>query len=161
MEWWRVRAVANALNGSTLLGLATAAIARARLLHGDRGLVLAAEHRLPFRVAAFTIGNVILTPYDAEWLTQRPALLRHEERHASQYAACLGLPMLPLYAAAAAYSWLRCGNRGTHNMFERWAGLVDGGYLPRPQIESEGGGRTHNSTGRNPQLNGEEGGGWR
>ncbi|MGH3509205.1 MAG: hypothetical protein ACRDPI_03120 [Nocardioidaceae bacterium] len=133
MELWRVRAVVNALNGSTLLGVTAAVVGRARLHRGDRGLLLAVNHRLPFRRApAFTIGNVVLTPYDAHWLAQRPALLRHEDRHASQYAACLGLPMLPLYAAAAAYSRLRAGDRGTHNPFERWAGLGDGGYLPGP-----------------------------
>ena len=35
------------------------------------------------------------TRHDAEWLEQRPRLLRHEERHSWQYVACLGLPLIP------------------------------------------------------------------
>jgi hypothetical protein len=36
--------------------------------------------------------------------------------------------MLPLYLLAAGWSWLRGGDHGTHNVFERAAGLADGGY---------------------------------
>ena len=79
-------------------------------------------------VPAFTLGNVVLTPHDLAYLEEHPTLLQHEERHATQYAWCLGLPLLPLYAAASAWSHLRGGDFATHNVFERRAGLVDGGY---------------------------------
>jgi hypothetical protein len=91
--------------------------------------VLASDYRLPLPSApAFTVGNVVVSPRPADYLDSRPALLRHEERHSWQYVACLGLPMLPLYAVAAAWSCLRGGDAGVHNPFERWAGLADGGY---------------------------------
>lgn len=129
VRWWRAKAVLNVLNGSTLLGLAVAAVGRARCVRGPRGLVLATGFRVGFPDApAFTVGNVVVTRHDAAWLDARPRMLAHEERHTWQYAACLGLPMIPLYLLAAGYSYLRCGNPGTHNAFERLAGLEDGGY---------------------------------
>jgi hypothetical protein len=36
--------------------------------------------------------------------------------------------MLPLYAVAAGWSWLRSGDAASRNPFERLAGLADGGY---------------------------------
>jgi hypothetical protein len=36
--------------------------------------------------------------------------------------------MLPLYFAAAGWSWLRCRDFYWHNVFERRAGLEAGGY---------------------------------
>jgi hypothetical protein len=129
VTWWRVRQTANLLNGSTLLGLATAYAGRARVVPGRRGLLLAHGYRLAFPVAgAFTVGDVVLTRHPEGWLTDRPRLLRHEERHSWQYAACLGLPMLPLYGLAVGYSWLRARDLSSHNAFERLAGLADGGY---------------------------------
>ncbi len=129
MQRWRVRQAANLLNGSTVLGLVVATAVRARLTGTPRGLWLASEARLPARgAAAITIGDVVLTRHDEHWVRGRPRLLAHEERHAWQYAACLGLPFLPLYAVAAGWSWLRGGDRATHNAFERLAGLADGGY---------------------------------
>lgn len=129
MQRWRWRQVANAVNGSTLVGLAVAAVTGARVIRGPRGLLLATGYRpaLP-RARAFTLGDVVLSRHDEAWWTGRDRLLRHEEQHAWQYAACLGLPMLPLYGAAAAWSWLRGGDPATHNAFERLAGLEDGGY---------------------------------
>lgn len=125
---WRVRAVVNAADGATLIGLLAALASRARLSRGPRGLLLATGARLPGGTAALTLGDVVLTRHDAEWLHSRPRLLRHEERHAWQYVACLGLPMLPLYGVAAAWSWVRGGDFAVHNPFERLAGLADGGY---------------------------------
>ena len=117
------------VNGSTLLGLGLAALGRARLGAGPRGLLVASGYRLPQPSApAFTVGNVVLTRHDTAWLAARPRLLLHEERHSWQYVACLGLPLLPLYAVAAGWSWLRGGDAGVHNLFERTAGLADGGY---------------------------------
>jgi hypothetical protein len=129
MQPWHVRRALNTLNGATLLGLAVAAAGRARVAPGPRGLLVATGYRLrvpPRR--AFTVGDVVLTRYDPGWLEARPRLLVHEERHTWQYAACLGLPMLPLYALAAAWSWLRTGDPGRANAFEVLAGLEDGGY---------------------------------
>jgi hypothetical protein len=60
------------------------------------------------------------------------ALLAHEARHASQYAWCGGLVMLPLYFLAAGVSWGLTGDFGARNVFERRAGLADGGYTDKP-----------------------------
>lgn len=129
MQAWQLRRAANVLNGSTLLGLGVALVTRARLGSGPRGLLLATGARLPRRgAAAVTVGDVVLSRHDEAWLRGRPRLLAHEERHAWQYVACLGLPLLPLYAVAAGWSWLRGGDPAVHNPFERLAGLADGGY---------------------------------
>jgi hypothetical protein len=129
MRSWHVRLVLNLVNLSTPLGLLVALVGRARLARGPRGLVLATSYQ--FRVppaSAFTLGNVIITRLDAPALVRRQRLLLHEERHSSQYAVCLGLPMLPLYALASGWSWMRGGDFSAHNVFERRAGLADGGY---------------------------------
>lgn len=129
MATWHLRRAANAVNGSTLLGLFAALLTGARLRAGPRGLLLATGSRLRLPgAAAITLGDVVLTRHDEPWLHARPRLLAHEERHAWQYVACLGLPLLPLYAAAAGWSWLRGGDAAVHNPFERLAGLADGGY---------------------------------
>jgi hypothetical protein len=130
---YRVRQVANLVNGCTAAGLLVAAAGRASLARGADGLLIGVRYRLPVPVApAFCVGNVILTrAADRAALPERPALLAHEARHATQYA-CLGLPMLPLYFAAAAASWVLTGDFGARNIFERRAGLADGGYTDRP-----------------------------
>ena len=126
---WRVKQVGNLVNLSTPFGLAVAKVGRASLERGPRGLVLATGYKIGFPVArAFTVGNVVVTRNSAEWLAVHPRLLQHEERHSWQYLACLGLPMIPLYVAAAGYSCLRGGDIAVHNVFERLAGLADGGY---------------------------------
>ncbi|MGI3785995.1 MAG: hypothetical protein ACRYG2_35060 [Janthinobacterium lividum] len=130
----RTRRTANLVNLSTPLGLTVAWLGRARRRPGPYGLVLAEGYRLPFPVAgAFTVGDVVVTArtFDA-LLTTFPDLLAHEERHSRQYAAFLGLPYLPLYTLAMAWSVLRTGDRASANLFERGAGLVAGGYLERP-----------------------------
>ena len=129
MDAWRLKVLVNVVNLSTPLGLLVAVAGRSALRRGPRGLVLAADYRLPLPSApAFTIGNVVVSPRPAAYLDSRPALVLHEERHSWQYAVCLGLPMLPLYALGAAWSYLRGGDWGVHNPFERLAGLADGGY---------------------------------
>jgi hypothetical protein len=128
VQTWRLRQVLNAVNGSTLLGLGIGAAGRARFSRGPGGLVLATTSRLTLPASAFTVGDVVVTAHDVSWLRERPRLLRHEERHSWQYVACLGLPMLPLYGLAAAWSYLRGGDLAVHNAFERLAGLEDGGY---------------------------------
>ena len=40
--------------------------------------------------------------------------------------------MVPLYLAAAAVSWALTGDTGSRNVFERRAGLADGGYTDKP-----------------------------
>lgn len=124
-----LRQVLNLVNLSTPLGLLVAAVGRARLGKGPDGLLLARGYRLGVPSApAFTIGNVVLLRLDNEALARRPRLLVHEGRHATQYAWCIGPVMLPLYGLAAAWSYLRCRDFATHNLFERAAGLADGGY---------------------------------
>jgi hypothetical protein len=130
----RLRQVANVLNGSTPLGLLLAAAARAPVRRGPRGLLIATGYRwrLPF-AGAFTVGNVVLFRAGPERALADVVLLRHEERHSSQYAWCLGVPFLPLYFLAAAWSLWRTGNPGSANAFERHAGLAAGGY-PAPTV---------------------------
>ena len=127
----RVRLAVNLLNGSTLAGLAVSLAGHARLARFPDGLLVGTGYRLPVPPApAFTLGNVILTRHDV--LGRDTVLLRHEARHATQYAWCGGLLMLPLYFAAAGVSWLLSGDFGAWNIFERCAGLADGGYAGRP-----------------------------
>jgi hypothetical protein len=127
-------ALANVVNLSTPLGLAVAVAGRARLSRGPRGMLLGTSYRLSVPPAvAFTVGGVILTRLSRDDLLARPRLVAHEERHTWQYAACLGLPMLPLYLLACGWSWLRCRDFASANVFERMAGLADGGYQDRRQ----------------------------
>lgn len=125
-----LREVANFLNGSTLSGLAIARLGRSRVSRGPRGLWYAEGYALPFPVAgAFTVGNVILTGRTIELIG--PAAAAHEERHTWQYTLCGGA-FLPLYGLAMGWSWLRTGDRAARNVFERAAGLADGGYRDLP-----------------------------
>ncbi|HEY4315336.1 MAG TPA: hypothetical protein VGO19_07505 [Actinomycetes bacterium] len=134
---WRVRQVVNLVNLSTPVGVLLGLAGRARFDRGPDGVVLARGWRLPAHASAVTIGNVVLLRLDDAALAARPTLLRHEARHASQYAWCLGLPMLPLYVLAAAWSWLRCRDYSSYNVFEVRAGLADGGYIDRRRRSEE------------------------
>lgn len=128
--WTELRRLANLVNGSTLLGLVIAGAGRARVAPGPRGLWYAEGYALPFPVAgAFTVGNVIITPRSVRELG--PQALAHEERHTWQYMAC-GTFFLPLYLAGMVWSWVRTGDRAARNIFERAAGLQDGGYADVP-----------------------------
>src|ERR1700751_3859154 len=126
-----LRAWINVANGSTLAGLGVAALGGARVAHGaDRPLV-GTGYRLPVPPApAFCLGNVILTRL--EGLDPSSALFRHEARHATQYACCGGVVMVPLYLAAAAVSWTLTGDTGCRNVFERRARLADGDARAKP-----------------------------
>lgn len=131
----RVRAIGNALNLSTPLGLIVATAGRAHLRRGPEALLIAEDYRLPLPVAgAFTVGNVVIIPKGrlADLERRNPTVLAHEAEHAWQYAACLGLPFLPLYALASGWSWLRAGDPWSRNVFERDAGLEVGGYVEHP-----------------------------
>ena len=93
---YRVRLVANLVNGSTLAGVVVAAAGRARLARGHDGLLIGERYRLPVPPApAFTLGNVIMTRTERDALLGQEALLAHEARHATQFACCAGLLMLP------------------------------------------------------------------
>ena len=130
-----VRAIGNALNLSTPLGLAIAAAGRAKLRRGPDALLVAEDYRLPVpRAGAFTVGGVVVVPHDVLDAVdaRQPGTLAHEARHAWQYFWCLGLPFLPLYALASGWSWLRTGDPWSRNVFERAAGLDPGGYAEHP-----------------------------
>ena len=125
---YRTRQVVNALNLSTLLGLALARLSRAELHRGPDGLVIASNpRRRLLSASAFTVGNVVIV---AEGVPSE-SLLRHEARHATQWACCV-LLFLPLYWLAAGWSHLRTGDPWSRNAFERRAGLTDGGYTEAP-----------------------------
>lgn len=122
---YRFRRIANLVNLSTPLGMLIAAVGGATRVAGPDGLVIAYGYRYRFPIAgAFTVGNVVVTKH--HHLDDR--LITHESRHATQWAWCVGLPMLPLYLVAMAASVLICGNQASYNPFERLANLEDGGY---------------------------------
>jgi hypothetical protein len=127
----RARQVINLANGSTLAGLGVAALGRAAITRSADGLFTGTGYRLPVPAApAFCLGNVIVTRRDE--LEAGSVLFRHEARHASQYAWCGGVVMVPLYLVAAGVSWALTGDFGARNVFERRAGLADGGYTDKP-----------------------------
>jgi hypothetical protein len=127
----RARQVVNLANGSTLAGLGVAALGGARMTRGADGLFVGTGYRLPVPPApAFCLGNVIVTRLDE--MAPGSGLFRHEARHATQYACCGGVVMVPLYLVAAAVSWALTGDFGARNVFERRAGLADGGYTDKP-----------------------------
>ncbi|MFI9556994.1 hypothetical protein [Nonomuraea endophytica] len=113
------------MNLATPLGLLISVVGGAVREPGPDGLILAFGYRYRFPVAgAFTVGNVVLTRHHS----LDEALIRHEGRHATQWACCAGLPMLPLYLLAMFTSLLICGHQASYNVFERLANLDDGGY---------------------------------
>ena len=131
----RIRAVANAINLSTAAGLVLAGLTRTRIEKGPDGLIFGTDYQPKLPLAgAFTVGNVIFYRAERPFIDSRPDLLAHESGHATQYAWCLGLPFLPLYAACAAWSLWRTGDPGSRNFFERNAGLALGGYRELPTI---------------------------
>ena len=126
-----MRQAVNLANFSTLAGLGAAVAGGARVARSVDGLVTATGYRLPVPPApAFCLGNVILTRGDD--IVAGSPLFRHEARHASQYAWSGGLAMVPLYLMAAGASWVLTGDFGAGNIFERLAGLADGGYTDKP-----------------------------
>jgi len=72
--------------------------------------------------AGTTIGNVWL--YGDKDGSDRQ---RHEARHSDQWAMFSGGPLFPLLYGVEV---LRTGGDFHGNVFEKWAGLHDGGYLP-------------------------------
>lgn len=126
---YRLRLAANLLNGSTLAGVAVAGLGGASLRRGGDGLLVASGYRLAVPPApSFCLGNVLVTRLGYTAFTASTPLVGHEARHATQYAWCCGLAMLPLYGIAAAVSWALTGDFASRNVFERQAGLAAGGY---------------------------------
>jgi hypothetical protein len=129
----RVRLVVNLANGSTLTGILVALAGRARLTPAGDGLLIGEGYRLPVPPApAFCVGNVIVTRLEHGTLERGSPLFAHEARHATQFASCAGVVMVPVYFLAAGLSWVLTGNFGSRNIFERRAGLADGGYADLP-----------------------------
>jgi hypothetical protein len=129
--WLRVRQVVNLANGSTVAGLGVAALGGAEVTRSVDGLYAGTGYRLPVPPApAFCLGNVIVTREGG--IDPGSPVFRHEARHATQFAWCGGVVMIPLYLAAAGVSWLLTGDFGARNVFERRAGLADGGYADKP-----------------------------
>jgi hypothetical protein len=127
----RLRQLANLLNASTPAGIMLARLAGTATFNGPRGLIIATGYDLKLPLAgAFAVGNVIIYRAGPEAAMANTILLGHEERHSTQYA-CLGLPFLALYFAAAGWSLLRHGDPASGNPFERHAGLEAGGYPAR------------------------------
>jgi len=119
------------VNGSTLAGLVVAILGGAEIARSVDGLFTGTGYRLPVPPApAFCLGNVIVTRGDG--IDPTSPVFRHEARHATQFACCGGVVMIPLYLAAAGVSWVLTGDFGARNVFERRAGLADGGYTDKP-----------------------------
>jgi hypothetical protein len=132
--WPVVRAGLTWVNGTSVVAVVIAAVARARLRRGPGGVLIATGYRLPLpRQRCFTIGCVIFTRGDSTTLLgpDCAALLGHETRHVAQYAV-LGPLFWPAYWLASGYSWTTTGGYGSHNVFEQLAGLADGGYPELP-----------------------------
>jgi hypothetical protein len=131
-----LRSVVNAVTLATPLGLALARMGGARVVRGPDGLLLALDYRAPVpapRAPAVTVGDVVLLRMSSADVAARPGLLAHESRHAVQWACWLGpVGFLPAYLLASGWSWLRCRDFALRNTFEIRAGLVDGGYVRRP-----------------------------
>ena len=134
----QLRAIANWVNLATPLAFVIASLGRARPRRGPCQLWIADGYRLAFpKAGAFTIGSMVIVPHGTmdELVRYNPHVLEHEEAHAKQWAICAGLPFLPLYAAATAWSKWRTGNNYAANIFEVRADLVKGGYrVPRSEM---------------------------
>ena len=116
----------NWVNGTTVAGLAVAHASRCTVASRDGCYeAIGYTHRYPL-AGAFTIGSVVIA---RDRLDDR--VWRHELGHVRQYAWC-GPMFLPLYGLAAGWSWVRCGDWWSRNIFERRAGLAAGGYVERP-----------------------------
>jgi hypothetical protein len=122
----RIRQWVNALNLSTVVGMAVVKVRGGSLTSGPDGLVIATNVTRRFGFAGgVTIGNVVIVPEHIPLTTE---LFEHEAAHASQWAACVVL-FLPLYWLACLWSLIRTGDYYSRNVFERRADLAKGGYV--------------------------------
>ncbi len=135
----RVRSAANWVNLSTPAGLLVARVGAGVPRRARNGMWLVHDYRLPLPPApAFTLGSVVFLRAGLPGVGRDPVgavsrrVLDHEERHVTQYAWCGGVLMPVAYCAAAGWSWLRTGDFASRNVFERRAGLAEGGYRERP-----------------------------
>ena len=72
--WTRIRTAVNWINLSTLLGLLVARIGGTTRQRRGRGTYVCTGYRFGFPVAgAFTVGSVIITKHDVDWLAGPPA----------------------------------------------------------------------------------------
>ena len=132
--WHLARTVLTAANGTTGFGLILAVATGAKIKRGRNGVLIAEGYRRKLPPATcFTVGSVIITRKTADWLLapEREHLLRHESRHAGQYAV-LGPLVWPAYWLSCGYSYAMTGSYGARNVFEKHAGLAGGGYRERP-----------------------------
>ena len=139
-----IRNVANVLNLSTPLGLVLGLVGKGKARRVGH-LVVFEDGKLPLiNASAMTVGDVVLMPGRTVEQASRliPDLMAHEDEHAWQYAYCLGLPFLPLYGLATAWSMLRTGDRASANHFEVQANLLKGGYRIRDKRPLREGFRT-------------------
>ncbi len=134
----RLRSAVNWGNLSTPSGLLLARLGADRPRRARAGLWLVHDYRLTLpRGPAFALGSVILLRAPLPGPGHDPVgsvsrrLLDHEERHTTQYAWCGGVLMPVVYLGAAGWSWVRTGDFASRNVFERRAGLGDGGYTER------------------------------
>ena len=128
----RMRAAANWVNGSTVLGLGFAAVQGARPVRDADGIWHASGVRGPHGRRVFTVGNVVLHRHGTDYMHRRPGLLAHERTHASQWA-WTGPAFVPLYLTECLISWVVTGDAANGNAFEIGAGLGRGGY-PTPAL---------------------------
>jgi hypothetical protein len=127
-----MRATANWVNGSTVLGLGLAAVQGARPGRDADGIWHASGVRGPHGRRVFTVGNVVLHRHGTAYLHRRPGLLAHERAHATQWA-WTGPAFVPLYLTECLISWVVTGDAANGNAFEIGAGLGRGGY-PTPAL---------------------------
>ena len=130
------RHLLNTFTGINLFGVLVGVFARGAPTWDSRfGLLVFMNCRIVWpRAAAMTFGDIVVVRR-GNWqqVADIPLpLMQHEAKHASQYLFALGLPYFPLYWCACAYSWLKCGDHWSFNVFEVKAGLQNGGYLKNP-----------------------------
>ena len=123
----------NWINLSTLLGLLVARIGGTTRHRRGRGTYVCTGYRFGFPVAgAFTIGSVIITKHDLDWLSESGQCCSSTRTGTAPSTRSSSDPvMLPLYFVSVGISYLLAGDHSSYNPFERLAGLDDGGY-PRP-----------------------------
>ncbi len=108
---------ANSANGSTAVGLVLALIAGASCSWNGQELMILCTEAKRLRVkGGFTFGNVFIT----DKRRVGPDLLRHEAKHADQWAL-MGWSFAALYVGSSALV-------GECNVWEAMAGYADGGY---------------------------------
>ena len=105
---------------SSTVGRAIAAANGAKCAKANRGMIVCTEARGGYGRGGTTYGSVYVTGAKSV----SPSLLRHESKHADQYAWFGGGAAFPVgYAIQEAFS-----GGGNCNGFEQNAGLKDGGY---------------------------------